>query len=1474
MCQSCQMQTNIFHTTDSGLVRCFTKYKMKKRENEIKIYSHGISIDEIIAITDSKTISVCYNETPHLKQNLEINKHFTGKLYSLLHTLEPNVILNIPESILPEEEYTLRINYKFKDDLNNSRIVKKGQWYETFCIPQFPRIFGYNGGIETIYIHKEDKIVFAPGLTVKKAKVKQNLFITNTTRQNSPTPFVVGNFKINDISYNNVKCKIYLPSLYNIEPELRNDINLACQYVAENFTMEEFNIKIIFMYSEWGLVSENSIYFPMSIFPMAGIDQNMYIREKICEYIAKIVTLNLECFDFWLEIGIKEYITASLLRCIFGENEIQFRSKKDLDFVMKNDIYEPSLIKEKNKLKRSNLHKYYDYNFDKTDNFKRIKARLLFNVLENNLSRAFMEKIIHNVIKMPVINTTDFIRIVKDISGFEMAPFFHYYVYRPGLIEVKLKFEKDKKGKVDVFMTQRGTSRRKNGNSKLFGDFTFKVFEQEGVFEYKFTGDRFSFQCHFRTKKRKTEKEMLEAQKLQGKNTELIPENIDEDEHYNMQSQILFMRADPNFLMLASFYIEQPDFMYIEQLLLEKNVYAQIDAINALSNKPSDESTQALERILNDTHVYYKIRIYILHMFAEYAVEHCDEKISSYTPVDNISNSDFGYQKIIQNFVKRFCIPGSTIPKANEFFFMSSYFIQKNSTSALVSANPEAQNVFADRVVKSKNIITAFLANILKFNSTEESIALKGHFEKFMDQNYVSHGNYIAAIIENVSYQLCSRSQVELDSLIAEFERLKLADLVFPSHQNLITASILKAYLRLCFFGYLNLNLSAVIQYTEKHNFISVREAAFDIMCICFFQTSFEYLKEAIEKDTKHIKLYILNSIKIILQMKDGRFFDNKEYNDAFNTLADIDINFQQRFDYRARYGILHENEHFFYELLQTYYYDQTMMEVLTDIIFLLNDKTIVYADDEEIVTLEQDSFIVKIKVNNLVKLKWPEGLKHDLGEEIKRTEVVDVTNSIGKEKSKYLICLVKLDTILLQYDEFIHKYYNILFEYKRKQSASRSKESRSYLKNDVQSNNDEVQLVDKNIELDIDPTIRNIDQKNMEKRDNPQVYTCTHIAKNYDDRQYYILKKLFANGKITPDSFDYNDFLVYVINKNIKKHKYFSKLNIKIINDPDFHDYKRYLHSQFRNFYLTQKYGSHLYLNAKALENVIEGLYLEYNLFEPCIYIDEVLREKCFVVLNAILTDSRSVHFIEHTETSVIQFQNYNDIIRVPMCLDLIKQRLADNKMVFLEVFVHYIELTFANSMEYNDESSEIYKIAGAMLIKSRRLIYTNLIQGIIDENEDIEDYNLKTIDNIIASTKPLMNDREIFKLTFHKKSYKCVYHVLKTIIEELMTLKEAAQYISPNSSPEYVKVIKKPMCIEKMHNKILNESYVSIGHILHDMNLIIKNCIAFNGNSSWVVRVAKKMENHFKREILLSFGSRFIFSGKRCDNATIHSK
>lgn len=600
--------------------------------------------------------------------------------------------------------------------------------------------------------------------------------------------FSAGTYDQCDVFNDNDKRKIFTPFSLAVDcADVQGDLQALIRYV-EGFTKttELSTCNVVFSLIDVdGLVARNMAIFNCTALPSPrDIEMAYLLKRRLAETLSRQVYhfLGWCTYDAWIYVGFSGFLADYALRYLLGNNEFLYAYFEDRAFVVAADVLEPPLFYTGRK--EAETH----------SEFFRRKSRLVFHCMEANLSFAFLQKISDELIEAKSMEgrrcfTPRFIRIVKDATGKDLKPFFDFYVFRPGVMKIRLQFQiNKKKNSVRVSASYSPTSQLPGANKRLQGGIEIKSIELEGSFDHTivFGGDNVFF-YHTRTKKKKKEDE-----------EETMP--------------LLYIRADPKQADMFEYLVEQPDYMHIEQLQ-DKSVVGQMEAIISLGSKPTLASCEALERMLDNAHAFYKIRARIVHVLRQVKIDEYD-----------------GLQRIIQYFIRTRCVPNSTVLKSNEFGLVS-YFVQKHLVAGIGTINPLLS-------AADSKMILAFLENILNFNDNSLS--------QFEDSWYIA--KVISLVSNHTCFLTCFGAPAfesqrmlltdvppdPLPGCIDKLERFRVSDMVFPSNNNIITRTCILSYVRLAFYNKLTLSRKSLQNLAMYPNLHSIRLVAVEGLLLLF----------------------------------------------------------------------------------------------------------------------------------------------------------------------------------------------------------------------------------------------------------------------------------------------------------------------------------------------------------------------------------------------------------------------------------------------------------------------------------------------------------------------------------------------------------------------------------------------------------------------------------------------------------------
>ncbi|KAI5187149.1 transcription initiation factor TFIID subunit 2 [Nematocida homosporus] len=576
--------------------------------------------------------------------------------------------------------------------------------------------------------------------------------------------------------------------------------------------------------------------------------------------------------DVWLYVGFREYLAATLAELFLGSNELRHEHYRNITYLSQADIEEAPL----SSLERSTS--------TFSSSFFICKSGTLIRTLEYNLTRAFMQKIMREIITtnqsednqlvpnsnlstgkclglpeteepqptnesldlsdsnsppanhpessnhletstqpntnstqpntnstlthLEPITTADLIRIIRATTGKDLRHLFDAFVFHAGIPTISLQVDQSPRG-FSVALRLRMHSVHPEALRNLSGKITLRVYEAEAVTDHALP--------------------LGTAPAVHDLGPPRTPRKRKPDE----TPAVLWVRADPGLEWMKIAVVEQADFMAAEQLVSEKDVYGQMEALASLQKNPSESVCGVLERVMDSAQTFYRVSIGAGIVLVQAL---------------NEETGYFGFQRVVQYFISNYCIQNTTIVKGNEFSHLRSYVLQKNVAAAMALCQLDASKSLSGRTVRAKSIVSAFLLNLMRYNDNTG--------------NPYEDGFYLADIITALSIALASDTAADVSPFVAEIEKLRRRDLLFPSHQNAVTCASIKALARLAVAGHVELDFQRLLTYAKPGNFHKVRLAAYEALILLGPSSVLEAVLKALPGETRVIRLHVLQILR------------------------------------------------------------------------------------------------------------------------------------------------------------------------------------------------------------------------------------------------------------------------------------------------------------------------------------------------------------------------------------------------------------------------------------------------------------------------------------------------------------------------------------------------------------------------------------------------------------------------------------
>ncbi|KAI9203514.1 uncharacterized protein BJ171DRAFT_509817 [Polychytrium aggregatum] len=455
--------------------------------------------------------------------------------------------------------------------------------------------------------------------------------------------------------------------------------------------------------------------------------------------------------DVWLTIGLGGFVASLFMKKLHGNNEFKYRVAKDMNRVCALDINQPPLCpigmftlqNESTLIDPLLLVHYHPEDDPKSVRSELImlKSPLIFYMMDRRMGKGVLQKLINKLMISAMsgeltsgCSTHHFLKMARKLSGkLELKAFSEQWIYGSGCPKFVFSYSFNRKRMmVEVKFRQENTNAAMMGHTMKFsGPFTIRIHEPSGTFdtEVQIEDIEKQFDVQYHTKyKRIRRKVPTTTGTKKGKKTgnpggaDKGDENDDgegdlmdvdeegdwkDDENDGLldwrdpdADRLTFewIRLDPDNDWLCSKVYEQSDFMWAAQLQKDRDVIAQLEAIDALYFLPSLGTSTTLSGVIQDKSYFYRVRVEAALALVQCATAELDWA---------------GLNNLLKLYREEFCYPIAdktiSIPKPNSFTRIQDYFVKKALVIALSRIRNDEEH--------SPSAVRRFLLSILKFNN-------------------------------------------------------------------------------------------------------------------------------------------------------------------------------------------------------------------------------------------------------------------------------------------------------------------------------------------------------------------------------------------------------------------------------------------------------------------------------------------------------------------------------------------------------------------------------------------------------------------------------------------------------------------------------------------------------------------------------------------------------------------------------------
>ncbi|XP_052846628.1 transcription initiation factor TFIID subunit 2 [Drosophila gunungcola] len=741
-----------------------------------------------------------------------------------------------------DEETQMNCSHMFTNCYENSTRL----WFpcvDSFADPCTWRLeFTVDKNLTAVSCGELVEVIMTPDLR------KKTFHYTVTTPVCAPNiALAVGQFEIYVDPHMHEVTHFCLPGML---PLLKNTV----RYLHEAFEFFEETLSTRYPFSCYKQVfvdeldTDISAYATMSIasvnllHSIAIIDQTYVSRTFMSRAVAEQF---FGCFitshhwsDTWLAKGIAEYLCGLYSRKCFGNNEYRAWVQAELARVVRYEEQYGGIILDcsqppaplpvsgTNPLaaasKQQEIVHYFPIKSLHTVSPKyveamRRKAHLVIRMLEHRIGQELLIQVFNKQLALAtnaastkigaglwsqlLISTNIFIKAIFTVTGKDMSVFMDQWVRTGGHAKFSLTsvFNR-KRNTIELEIRQDFVNQL--GVRKYNGPLLVQLQELDGTFGHTLqienTLVKADITCHSKSRRNKKKKIPL-----------CTGEEVDMDLSAMDDSPVLWIRLDPEMILLRDLIIEQPDFQWQYQLRHERDVTAQFQAIQALQKYPTNATRQALTDTIESERCFYLVRCEAAHSLTKVA----NQMVASWSGPPAMLNQ-------FRKFFGSFSAPH--IIKLNNFSNFQLYFLQKAIPVAMAGLRT-SHGICPPEVMR-------FLFDLFKYNENS--------------RNHYTDAYYRAALVEALGETLTPvvsvaihGTQITTDSLstdaklvLDEVTRLLNMEKHLPSYKYMVSVSCLKVIRKLQKFGHLPSLPHIYRSYAEYGIYLDLRIAAMECL--------------------------------------------------------------------------------------------------------------------------------------------------------------------------------------------------------------------------------------------------------------------------------------------------------------------------------------------------------------------------------------------------------------------------------------------------------------------------------------------------------------------------------------------------------------------------------------------------------------------------------------------------------------------
>uniref|UniRef100_A0A915PKF7 Transcription initiation factor TFIID subunit 2 n=1 Tax=Setaria digitata TaxID=48799 RepID=A0A915PKF7_9BILA len=591
-----------------------------------------------------------------------------------------------------------------------------------------------------------------------------------------------------------------LPSLHPLVKHTTSTIDRVFEYFEEllscRFPFSSY--KQVFVYQT---PDEVTAYTGLSILSLTLLYHKkiLDVVQMTRQYLAYAVAQQFfGCFvtstcwlDIWLVSSLARSVTSMFVERFFGSSENLFQISKMLNSVSDYEtrwgkiVLRPSNADYKQYLHFDPRNPYTCSPLYADAMFK--KGHLVMRMLSQRLGKEPFLQVMQKILSVAMqasqlqkepahwqhmtVSTESFFRTVSSVTGQELPTFLEQWIHNGGHAKFWVQYAFNRKrNMIELEVKQEPSANR--GRQSYVGPLIVVVQELDGSFTHTVQIDsnhsKHDLQCHSKAGRRQKKKKIPLST---GEELEIDLANMDPD------SPVLWIRIDPDLLLLRKVSIQQPVYQWEYMLKYERDVLAQLQALDILQRFPSPHARGILIETIETEAFFYRqvlVRCRAAYILAEV--------------VNKLPETWLGPPALMILFKKFFgCKSAPHIPKPNNFVATSAnlqlYFLMHAIPQALARLRSSSNGALSE--------VHHFLIGLIKYNDNTVN--------RYSDDHYrASLINALAATVvpaenRDITNMSPLSLNTEMKELLAEFTLALNMDTLKPSFGRVIGIAALQA---------------------------------------------------------------------------------------------------------------------------------------------------------------------------------------------------------------------------------------------------------------------------------------------------------------------------------------------------------------------------------------------------------------------------------------------------------------------------------------------------------------------------------------------------------------------------------------------------------------------------------------------------------------------------------------------------------